>query len=61
MIQNAVYTKDVYRNKKDYVIGVLYHGGDIAEAKRTPEIWLFDHGCVTWKQINSFLTAIYIF
>ena len=35
MIQYAVYTRDVYRYKKDCVIGVLYHGGggDVAEAK----------------------------
>ena len=42
MIQYAVYTRDVYRYKKDCVIGVLYHGGggDVAEAKiRNVTIW----------------------
>ena len=35
MIQYAVYTRDIYRYKKDCVIGELYHGGggDVAEAK----------------------------
>ena len=47
MIQNAVYTRDVYRYKEDCVIGVLYHrGDDVAVAKKTNKMWLFNFGCV---------------
>ena len=50
MIPNAVYTRDVYRYKKDsvYFVSFITEGGRCCRDQKIkqPKMWLFDHGCV---------------